>query len=169
GAAGLAALHTASTLNLSRLPFWPKSGLVEDGQGRMRRASAVVKLDPAGLIGQVTDALKTADHILLRLASPVEEGHWSDDARLTALLQGLLEAGKADDSAFALELARRELPTLIEGAGLKQVDYSKDTADWFDHLPVPTGGDGPANETAAPALVTQDGRVIRRGTVWVRS
>jgi hypothetical protein len=155
GAAGLAGLHAVSTLNLSRLPFWPKPKTITDGTGRTRRASAVVRLDPAGLISQVTDALKTADHILLRLSAPTAESHWHDDTRLTALLQGLLEAGRADDSHYALELARRELPSLIEGAGLKQVDYSKTSADWFDRLP-------------APALVTDDGRVIRRGTVWVR-
>jgi hypothetical protein len=152
GAAGLAGLHAVSTLNLSRLPFWPKPKTITDG-----------------LISQVTDALKTADHILLRLSTPTAETHWHDDTRLTALLQGLLEAGRADDSHYALELARRELPTLIEGAGLKQIEYSKASADWFDRLPVPGGADGrPDMQTAAPALITEDGRVIRRGTVWVR-
>ncbi len=167
GAAGLAGLHALSTLNLSRLPFWPKPPGIEDAQGRMRRASAVVRLDPAGLIGQVTDALKTADHILLRLSAPTSEVHWRDDTRLTALLQSLLEAGRTEDSGFALELARRELPTLIEGAGLRQVDYADATANWFDRLPVP--GQTGAPKTAAPALVTDDGRVVRRGTVWVGS
>ena len=134
--------------------------------------SAVVRLDQAGLIAQVTDALKTADHILLRLSTPTPETHWHDDPRLTALLQGLLEAGRANDETYALELARRELPSLIEGAGLRQVDYSKKTADWFDRLPAPSHQAGqrqPVMETAAPAIVTKDGRVIRRGTVWVRS
>ena len=170
GAIGLGGLHALSTLNLSRLPFFPKQpGLTDDADGRRHRVSAIVRLDPAGLIAQVTDALKTADHILLRLSAPDTETHWRDDARLTALLQGLLEAGRAEDSAYALVLGRRELPTLIEGAGLKQVDYSKKTADWFDRLPVPGDADGRAKlETAAPALVTEDGRVIRRGTVWVR-
>ncbi|WP_298916628.1 hypothetical protein [uncultured Algimonas sp.] len=169
GAVGLAGLHAMATLNLSRLPFWPKPVGIEDAAGRMRRASAVVRLDQAGLIGQVTDALKTADYILLRLSAPMPENHWRDDARLTALLQGLLEAGRADDPAFALELSRRELPTLIEGAGLRQVDYSEDTANWFDRLPVPANStSGSDMETAAPALVTDDGRVVRRGTVWVR-
>lgn len=177
GAAGLAGLHAVSTLNLSRLPFWPKPKTITDGTGRTRRASAVVRLDPSGLISQITDALKTADHILLRLAAPTTEQHWHDDTRLTALLQGLLEAGRADDGHYALELARRELPSLIAGAGLKQIDYSKATADWFDHLPVPSGADLPGSagvassadkQTAAPALVTDDGRVVRRGTVWVR-
>lgn len=170
GAIGLAGLHALSTLNLSHLPFWPKRpGFIEDQTGRQHKASAIVRLDPAGLISQVTDALKTADHILMRLSAPETETHWRDDARLTALLQGLLEAGRADDSQYALELARRELPTLIEGAGLQQVDYSKKTASWFDRLPAPKEASGkPAFETAAPALVTEDGRVIRRGTVWVR-
>lgn len=172
GAIGLAGLHAASTLNLSRLPFWPRPTAIEDSQGRRHKASAVVRLDQAGLIGQISDALKTADHILLRLSAPTPETHWHDDIRLTALLQGLLEAGRANDEHYALELARRELPTLIEGAGLRQVDYSKKTADWFDRLPAPAGtatDAKPSLETAAPALVTDDGRVVRRGTVWVRS
>jgi hypothetical protein len=168
GAAALAGLHAVSTLNLSRLPFWPKPKTITDGTGRTRRASAVVRLDSVGLIAQVTDALKTADHILLRLSAPTTETHWHDDTRLTALLQGLLEAGRADDAHYALELARRELPSLIAGAGLKQVDYSKASADWFDRLPVPGSSDGkPDMQTAAPAIVTEDGRVVRRGTVWV--
>lgn len=168
GAAGLAGLHAASTLNLSRLPFWPQSKLITDGDGRTHKASAVVRLDPAGLIGQISDALKTADHILLRLSAPSPETHWHDDTRLTALLQGLLEAGRAEDSHYALELSRRELPSLIEGAGLRQVDYAKDTSEWFDRLPAPAGS-GPKETTAAPALVTEDGRVVRRGTVWVQT
>ena len=165
GAVGLAGVHALTRTRL-RIPFMPRPKAIADNSGRMQRASAVVRLDPDGLVRQVTDALNTADHILLRLSAPQTEAHWRDDARLTALLQGLLEAGRAGDEGFALELTRRELPSLLEGAGLSQVEYSKKRADWFDRLPAM--GEGPKEETAAPALVTEDGRVVRRGTVWVR-
>ena len=166
GALGLAGLHALTHLRV-KIPFMPRPQALADGSGRMQRASAVVRLDPDGLVRQVTDALNTADHILLRLSAPQADVHWRDDARLTALLQGLLEAGRAGDEGYALELSRRELPSLIEGAGLTQVEYSKRHADWFDRLPAT--GTGPKVETAAPALVTEDGQVVRRGTVWVRA
>lgn len=166
GAATLAGLHAVSTLNVSTLPFMPKQKLLPDHDGSARRASAVMRLDSAGLVAQVSDALNTADHILLRLATPASDTHWSDDPRIMSLLQSLIEAGRTEDSEYALELSRKELPSLIEGAGLKLVDYSKAKAEWFDTLPAL--GEGPKTQTAAPALVTEDGRVIRRGTVWVR-
>lgn len=166
GAATLAGLHALSTLNLSRLPFMPKPKTLPDPSGTTRRASAVMRLDPTGLIAQVSDALNTADHILLRLATPTAESHWFDDPRIVSLLQSLIEAGRTEDRDYALELARKELPSLVAGAGLELVDYSKSRADWFD--PLPAMGDGPKTQTAAPALVTTDGRVIRRGTVWIR-
>ena len=166
GALGLAGLHALTRLKV-RIPFMPRPKAVADGSGRLRRASAVVRLDPDGLIRQVTDALNTADHILLRLSAPQSEAHWRDDGRLVALLQSLVEAGRADDTDYAMELARRELPSLLTGAGLELVEYSHERAGWFDRLPAL--GDGPDLQTAAPALVTDDGRVVRRGTVWVRS
>ena len=166
GAVGLAGLHALTRVSV-RIPFMPRPKALPDASGRMRRASAVVRLDPVGMVRQVTDALNTADHILLRLGAPVDQAHWRDDARLVALLQSLVEAGRAGDDAFALELSRRELPSLLEGEGLVLVDYTPDHAAWFDRLPAM--GDGPDLQTAAPALVTDDGRVVRRGTVWVRS
>ena len=165
GALGLAGLHALTRLKV-RIPFMPRPRALPDESGRLRRASAVVRLDPDGLIRQVTDALNTADHILLRLAAPQADAHWRDDGRLVALLQSLVEAGRAGDEAYAMELSRRELPSLLEGAGLALVEYSAERAGWFDRLPAL--GDGPDLQTAAPALVTDDGRVVRRGTVWVR-
>lgn len=166
GAATLAGLHAVSRLDLSGLPFMPKTDGIADGSGQMKRASAVVRLDPQGLLSQVTDALNTADHILLRLATPQKDQHWSDDPRVIGLLQSLVEAGLAEDSAFALELAKKELPSLMAGSGLELVEFSKSRRDWFDQLPAL--GDGPTYETAAPAIIDEGGHLIRRGTVWVR-
>lgn len=168
GAVGLAGIHALTQTRL-RIPFMPRPKALADSSGRMQRARAVVRLDPDGLVRQITDALNTADHILLRLSAPQAETHWRDDGRLVSLLQGLVEAGRAGDDVYAMELTKRELPSLLEGAGLVLVDYTPDHAAWFDRLPAPKDGTGPDLQTAAPALVTDDGRVVRRGTVWVRS
>lgn len=166
-AATLAGLRAVSSLDISALPFMGKDkARLTDESGTTRRATAVMRLDPAGLIAQVTDGLKTADHILMRLAVSEDKGHWSEETRLTALLQSLIEAGRAGDAEYALELTRKELPSLMEGSGLTLVNYSTAHADWFDKLPAL--GDGPDKQTAAPAIVTEDGRVLRRGTVWTR-
>jgi hypothetical protein len=65
-----------------------------------------------------------------------------------------------------MSLIGQELPSLLTGAGVSQVMYSKKTQDMFDRLPAM--GEGPEFEMAAPALTDADGRVLRRGTVWVR-
>ena len=124
-------------------------------------------MDAAGLIGQIEDALKTADHILSRLAEPQTQTHWADTPRLAAMLQNLLEAGGAGDSDFAMELIEKELPSLLSSGGVSVVSYSKKTSQYFDELP--GIGEGKKIEMAAPALLREDGTLLRRGTVWVRS
>ena len=167
----LAIIHTLDPRRFaalkSRLPFMPKPTAIEDQSGRRFIAEAQLVTDANGFVGQLTDALKTADHILLRLAAPEADSHWADDTRLTGLLQNLLEAGGADDSGFALQVINKELPSLLAGEGISLVDYSRKTKDMFDTLPAM--GDGPAAEMAAPALVDKEGRIIRRGRVWIRS
>ncbi len=166
----LALLHTLDPRRLSalksRLPFIPAPKAIEDQSGRRFIAEAQLVTDANGFVGQLTDALKTADHILLRLAAPEDEASWTDEARLTGLLQNLLEAGQAGDSGFAMDVINKELPSLLSGEGIELVAYSRKTKDLFDTLPAM--GEGASEEMAAPAMVTKDGRVIRRGRVWVR-
>ena len=170
-AAVLAGLHTLEPKRwkqvMALLPRRNAPKALEDQSGRQFKAEARLSLDAAGLIGQIEDALKTADHILMRLAEPQATTHWSDTPRLAAMLQNLLEAGSAEDSDFAMELIRKELPSLLNSGGVSIVDYSKKTADYFDELP--GIGAGAKIEMAAPALVREDGSVLRRGTIWVRS
>ena len=170
-AALLAALHTLDPKRwkafLSLLPRRKPPAALEDRSGRQFKAEARLSLDAAGLIGQIEDALKTADHILSRLAEPQAQAHWADTPRLAALLQNLLEAGSAGDSDFALELIEKELPGLLQSGGIAVVGYSKKTSDYFDELP--GIGAGAKIEMAAPALLREDGSLLRRGTVWVRS
>ncbi|MGB0907535.1 MAG: hypothetical protein ACPGVT_08580 [Maricaulaceae bacterium] len=151
---------------LPKLPFYKKSKALEDhSSGRRLVASASVQVDAAGLVDSLADALKTADHILLRLAEPEAETHWRDDDRLMGLVQGLLEANGAGDGGFALKLINQELKSVLTAEGVELVSYTKKTAHLFDALPA-LGGE--AIQEAAPALIVGD-RVIRRGTVWTPS
>lgn len=166
----LAGLHTLEPKRwkklLAVLPRTKSPAALEDQSGRQFTAQARLSVDAAGLIGQIEDALKTADHILSRLAEPQTQTHWADTPRLAAMLQNLLEAGGAGDSDFALELIEKELPSLLRSGGVSVVSYSKKTMKYFDELP--GMGDGPKIEMAAPALLREDGSLLRRGTVWVR-
>ena len=170
-AAVLAGLHTLDAKRWKKLMgFLPRAkppAALEDHSGRQFTAEARLSLDAAGLIGQIEDALKTADHILSRLAEPQAQTHWADTPRLAAMLQNLLEAGGAGDSDFALDLIKKELPSLLSSGGISVVDYSKKTLEYFDELP--GMGDGAKIEMAAPALLREDGSILRRGTIWVRS
>jgi len=170
-AAILAGLHSLEPKRwkklMALLPRTKPPAALEDQSGRQFTAEARLTLDAAGLIRQIEDALKTADHILLRLAEPQSETHWADTPRLAAMLQNLLEAGGAEDPDFAMDLISKELPSLLQSGGIGVVEYSKKTTDYFDELP--GIGQGPKIEMAAPALIREDGSVLRRGTVWVRS
>ena len=170
-AAILAGLHTLEPKRWKKLmAFLPRTkppAALEDQSGRQFTAEARLSVDAAGLIGQIEDALKTADYILSRLAEPQSQTHWADTPRLAAMLQNLLEAGGAGDSDFALELIDKELPSLLRSGGVSVVTYSKKTMTYFDELP--GIGEGAKIEMAAPALLREDGSVLRRGTVWVRS
>ena len=170
-AAILAGLHTLEPKRWKKLmavlPRTKQPAALEDQSGRQYTAEARLTLDAAGLIGQIEDALKTADHIILRLAEPQAQTHWADTPRLAAMLQNLLEAGGAGDPDFAMDLIRKELPSLLQSGGVSIVDYSKKTQDYFDELP--GIGEGAKIEMAAPALIREDGSVLRRGTIWVRS
>jgi len=166
-AAALAALRLFDPSNLEalavKLPFRKKPLAIEDTSGRRMSASARVEVDPDGFIDSLADALRTADHILLRLSQPTEAAHWTEDARLMGVLQNLLEAKAAGDGSFALKLVEGEVSSLLNAHGVTQVHYSKKTAHLFDSLPAL--GEVETRE-AAPALMSGE-TVLKRGTVWV--
>jgi len=166
-AAALAALRLFDPGNIealaARLPFRKKTLALEDGTGKRMTASARVEVDPDGFIDSLADALRTADHILLRLTEPAQASHWTEDTRLMGVMQNLLEAKAAEDGSFALKLVEGELSSLLNAEGVKQVHYSKKTAHLFDSLPAL--GDVETRE-AAPALMSGE-TVLKRGTIWV--
>lgn len=169
-AAALAALRMFDPGNIealfARLPFRKKPVALEDNStGKHMTASARVEVDPDGFIDSMADALRTADHILLRLAEPAQSSHWTDDTRLMGVMQNLLEAKAAQDGAFALKLVESEVGSLLNSEGVTLVNYSKKTAHLFDNLPAI--GEVETRQ-AAPALLSGE-TVLKRGTVWVSS
>ena len=147
---------------LDKIPFRKKQIALEDLSGRRMEAEAFIRADAHGFITQLVEALKTADHILLRLAEPETQTHWRDNPRLTGMLQSLLEAQEAGDGDFALTLINQEMKSVLAGEGIELISYSKKTKDMFDILPAIGELE---TKMAAPALVSE-GRVLRRGTVW---
>ena len=144
------------------LPFGRKAARLEDKSGKVIQAEARLLANVAGYVDAIANAVKTADHILLRLAEPEDKARWHDDPRLMTLVQGLLEAAESEDGDFALKLVGKELTSILQSEGIARVEYSKKSAAYFDVLP----GIGLSKpKLAAPAL-EKDGEIIRRGTVW---
>lgn len=161
----LAALQLFNPKNWAgrfRVPFLKRSLVFGEASGRHVQAEARITANGARFIETVTEALKTADHILLRLSEPRTETHWREDARLMTLVQGLLEARGANDGDFALKLVGQELESVLAAEGVNIVNYSQKTQGMFDALPALGATD---TSEAAPALMYGD-TVLRRGTVW---
>jgi len=145
-----------------KLPFIKRPPALEDKSGHRFQAQAFIRADAAGFITQLVEALKTADHILLRLAEPQAETHWRDNPRIMGMLQSLLEAQEAGDGDFALKLISQEMKSVLTSEGVELISYSKKTKDMFDILPALGETE---TKMAAPALVA-NGQILRRGTVW---
>jgi hypothetical protein len=147
---------------LDKIPFRKKTIAIEAPSGRRMAAEAFIRADAYGFITQLVDALKTADHILLRLAEPQIEADWRDNSRLIGMMQSLLEAENAGDGDFALTLIKQEMTSVLAGEEIDLITYSKKNKDMFDVLPAIGETE---TKMAAPALVA-NGKILRRGTVW---
>ena len=147
---------------MHRIPFMKRPPALEDNSGRRLEAAAHIRTDANGFITQLVDALKTADHILVRLAEPQTQTHWRDNSRLMGLVQSLLEAEGAADGDFALTLIKQELKSVLSSEGVELVAYSPKTKNLFDVLPAIGETE---TKMAAPALMAGD-QILRRGTIW---
>lgn len=163
--AGLRAFDPGKWKTLAaRLPFSKKTPpLLSNDFGKHMRVDAQIGVDADGFVDSLAEALRTADHILIRMSEPQIETHWRDNARLMGLVQNLLEAEGAEDGDFALRVINKELTSVLSGEGIERVNYTKKTSHLFDSLPAI--GEVKIRQ-AAPALVA-DGTVIRRGTIWM--
>ncbi len=144
-----------------RFKFWKRKDHQEFAGGAAR-AEARIHANASGFVTALSESLKTADHILARLAEPELETHWREDRRIMNFIQSLLEAQSANDGDFALTLVGKELESILASEGIQKLEYSSKTSEYFDVMPaigqIKT-------KTAAPALMA-DGKLIARGTVW---
>lgn len=141
-----------------------KTKAITGPDGVARLADARLTVNSAGFVDGLADALRTADHILLRLAEPAPESFWHDDAKMMSFVHGMLEARTAGDGEYALRLIDTELATVLRAEGLETVEYSGKQKRLFDVLPG-MGMKGKKPVMAAPAIVKGE-HVLRRGTVW---
>ena len=148
---------------MQKLPFTKTKPLaIEDLRSRYH-IEAQIEADPKAFLSHLDESLATADHILARLSVPDTQVSWHDNARLMGVVQNLLEAKQSGDHDYALKLIDQELGSLLGAEGIEVVAYAPKTANFFDVLP--SLGET-KTRMAAPALV-KDGRVIRRGSVWM--
>ena len=146
-----------------KLPFTKSKPLAIEDFRAHYQIEAKIDADPQAFLSHIDDSLATADQILARLSIPEADTQWHDHSRLMSVVQNLLEAKTMNDSGYAMKLIDQELGSLLGSDGIEIVDYSPKQARLFDALP--SLGET-ETRMAAPALV-KDGRVIRRGTVWV--
>lgn len=145
------------------LPFTKRQPLAIEDLGSRYQVDAQIDADPQAFLTHIDGSLAIADNILARLSVPETQAAWHDHPRLMGVIQNLLEAQVMKDSDYALKLIDQELGSLLGADGIEIVNYSSKQAALFDALP--SLGET-ETRMAAPALV-KDGRVIRRGTIWV--
>lgn len=145
-----------------RFKFWKRrKNKIEFGDSAAQ-AEARITVNAHGFVTALSESLKTADHILSRLAEPTIETHWREDKRLMHFVQGLLEAQYSEDGDFALTLVGKELDSILAAEGIQRLEYNKKTSQYFDIMPSIGQSE---TKVAAPALMA-DGQLIARGTVW---
>ncbi len=147
---------------LERFKFWKRNSNTTQTESGAARAEARIHANASGFVTALSEALKTADHILARLSEPDATTHWREDKRLMGFVQGLLEARQASDGDFALTLVGKELEAILAAEGIRRLEYSPKTEQYFDLLPAIGQTE---TKVAAPALMAGD-QLIVRGTVW---
>lgn len=146
-----------------KLPFVKAKPLaIEDLRARYQ-IEAEIAADPQAFLSHIDDSLAAADQILARLSIPQSQSEWHEHPRLISALQNLFEAQIGGDSDYALKLIDHELASVLGAEGIEIIHYAKDKAELFDSLP--SLGEGSV-KMAAPAFV-KDGRILRRGSIWV--
>lgn len=145
-----------------RFKFWKRRKTKIEFADGAAKAEARIQVNAHGFVTAISESLKTADHILMRLSEPQAETHWREDKRLMHFVQGLLEAQHSNDGDFALTLIGKELESILAADGIQRLDYNKKTSQYFDVMPSIGQSE---TKVAAPALMA-NGQLIVRGTVW---
>jgi hypothetical protein len=127
--------------------------------------TAEVRVNVDALLSRLRETLRTADAVLAEVSQPLPSpvSSLGDDAALLELFQELLYAASVEDGLFALKQLK-PLIFLLEKHGIKAERFSAERAYLFDAVP---SLDAKSQEwlTLKPALVTKEGKPLRRGLV----
>jgi hypothetical protein len=119
------------------------------------------------LLDQMEAAFEAVDRILVAAAPPPPERvrlPWADDGELIALFQDLLGAEVEDDGRLALRHIARLRKDLLLAHRIESVIFDGTRENLFAFTASPAVGLA-AGATVRPALVTDEGRLLRRGEV----
>jgi len=127
--------------------------------------TAEIRVNVDALLSRLREILRTADAVLAEASQPLPSpvSSLGDDAALLELFQELLYAASVEDGLFALKQLK-PLIFLLEKHGIKAERFSAERAFLFDAVP---SLDAKSREwlTLKPALVTKEGKPLRRGLV----
>jgi hypothetical protein len=127
--------------------------------------TAEIRVNVDALLSRLREILRTADAVLAEASQPLPSpvSSLGDDAALLELFQELLYAASVEDGLFALKQLK-PLMFLLEKHGIKAERFSAERAFLFDAVP---SLDAKSREwlTLKPALVTKEGKPLRRGLV----
>jgi hypothetical protein len=117
------------------------------------------------LLDQLQAVFEAADRVLAAAEPPPAERvvqPWADDKELVDLFHDLLTADLEDDGELALHHVTRLRKELVLRHGIRRVLFDGSNEEYFAFTAGPGAG---GNTTIRPALVTDDGRILRRGEV----
>ena len=127
--------------------------------------TAEIRVNVDALLSRLREILRAADAVLAEASQPLPSpvSSLGDDAALLELFQELLYAASVEDGLFALKQLK-PLIFLLEKHGIKAERFSAERAFLFDAVP---SLDAKSREwlTLKPALVTKEGKPLRRGLV----
>ena len=127
--------------------------------------TAEIRVNVDTLLSRLREILRAADAVLAEASQPLPSpvSSLGDDAALLELFQELLYAASVEDGLFALKQLK-PLIFLLEKHGIKAERFSAERAFLFDAVP---SLDAKSREwlTLKPALVTKEGKPLRRGLV----
>jgi hypothetical protein len=117
------------------------------------------------LLSRLRETLRAVDVVLAEAAQPVAPPASSlgDDAAFLELFQELLYAASVEDGAFAIKQLK-PLIFLLEKHGIRVERFSAERAFLFDAVPS-LDAKSRGWLTLKPALVTKEGKPLRRGLV----
>ena len=122
-----------------------------------------LRINSNALLSRLREALRTADAVLAEASQPVPStvSPLGDDAAFLEWFQDLLYAASVEDGTFALKQLK-PLIFLLEKHGIRVERFTAERAFLFDAVP---SLDAKSREwlTLKPALVTKEGKPLRRG------